>query len=459
MEELPTDRQHEWSDGEVAPLESAARTARNQAPRRASSFLVDVANCMVGIVVANYLITAARSMSTSAILVLYVSFGSAGIAWRRVWNRSATALASRFGSRTPFHFLANAHRNTLSEATLKASRHIVAYVALLLLLHATATAALHSGSLLLQVLGTLPLGIYLYKWIRGRQGVARALRAPQVAASSGPAKAKSMTVSELFAPGITYLSHTFVFALFLTEIFAVSTTVFYRHGVATVQAGFPELDALQAAEQYYFRSFLEAIPILDIPETLHWELGPTYEDWRVGLLLVFYKVVAITPILVGFAASFKSFWEFVSIRAREEESARANPSAQPDAKGVGRQAESVLSNGVPVSEATTSNVKNLSRVAGTAPERTASAERHFAVELGPPRARSISRALYKLAGWMLGTAFGLAYLLHGVSLAYFITGWLHLPAVVRVIALVVGAVWSLHWMVTRPSQIETGVQE
>lgn len=56
---------------------------------------------------------------------------------------------------------------------------------------------------------------------------------------------------------------------------------------------------------FFTWQMLDAIPALKIPQTLRWNEPLSYNDGRVGLLVIAFKVIAITPIVL----SFRFFWK------------------------------------------------------------------------------------------------------------------------------------------------------
>lgn len=57
---------------------------------------------------------------------------------------------------------------------------------------------------------------------------------------------------------------------------------------------------------FFLWHFLNAIPLLQINETLHWAPPLTYNSARVGWILLLFKLVVIIPVIASFAA----YWKF-----------------------------------------------------------------------------------------------------------------------------------------------------
>lgn len=111
--------------------------------------------------------------------------------------------------------------------------------------------------------------------------------------------------------------------LFATLAFVLSDRELIRFGTE----GAPAAEIAEPADALDFFTWhlLDAIPALDVPGTLRWDEPLTYDDGRVGALVLVFKIVAVGPIVAAFA----SFWSF---RRKSPETA-----ARPD-EGGGRLA-------------------------------------------------------------------------------------------------------------------------
>jgi uncharacterized membrane protein len=58
---------------------------------------------------------------------------------------------------------------------------------------------------------------------------------------------------------------------------------------------------------FYTWHFLDAIPLLKVNETLHWDPPMTYEQARVGWLLLLFKVTVIVPVI----GVFGGYWKYL----------------------------------------------------------------------------------------------------------------------------------------------------
>jgi hypothetical protein len=80
--------------------------------------------------------------------------------------------------------------------------------------------------------------------------------------------------------------------------FATVTTCCVRHNVLLLQG----TDAQDASVPFrsfstYVRSLADAIPFLDVSQTLGWKAGLSFRDWQGNLLLLIYKIALIVPLL------------------------------------------------------------------------------------------------------------------------------------------------------------------
>ena len=100
-------------------------------------------------------------------------------------------------------------------------------------------------------------------------------------------------------PGPSLLASAVAVAV-LIEFFAIATVILVVYGAVDLPAeNAPEL---ASAEQYYAWHLADAIPALDVPETLNWERPLTSTDNFAGILLLGFKLLAILPI-AGLIAS------------------------------------------------------------------------------------------------------------------------------------------------------------
>jgi hypothetical protein len=93
--------------------------------------------------------------------------------------------------------------------------------------------------------------------------------------------------------------------IWLTSFFAAATFVMERHNVVElVQRNSGSLSVEEIAT-FYAWHFLEAVPVLKIPETLRWAQPLMYTDSQTGVLVLTYKIAVILPVI----ATFFVFWK------------------------------------------------------------------------------------------------------------------------------------------------------
>ncbi len=86
-----------------------------------------------------------------------------------------------------------------------------------------------------------------------------------------------------------------VILMFATLGFAGLSELLYLHGIATTDRALA--DPLFASQVFYVWSFLNAIPVLEIPQTLRWELHFEFTDHVNPVLLLAYKIAVIAPVI------------------------------------------------------------------------------------------------------------------------------------------------------------------
>jgi hypothetical protein len=81
-------------------------------------------------------------------------------------------------------------------------------------------------------------------------------------------------------------------AAIITAGFAAIQALLVTHGVATLSGG-PYQDYLDAATKYYLWNLLDAIPALNVPDTLNLALQHTFTDHISGSLALVYKFIVV----------------------------------------------------------------------------------------------------------------------------------------------------------------------
>jgi len=99
----------------------------------------------------------------------------------------------------------------------------------------------------------------------------------------------------LAPPAVAFI--TLIIAFIVTGEFAVVSTFLYLQGIATTSPERPLTDPVNDSYWYYIWNFLNAIPILELPQTLGLDLPFRYTDPWNRLLLLIYKIVLIGPVI------------------------------------------------------------------------------------------------------------------------------------------------------------------
>ena len=84
---------------------------------------------------------------------------------------------------------------------------------------------------------------------------------------------------------------------FATLGFAGVSELLYLHGIATTEPDRALADPLTDSGRFYLWSFLNAIPVLEIPQALGWKLAFRFTDHVSPVLLLLYKVTVIGPVI------------------------------------------------------------------------------------------------------------------------------------------------------------------
>ena len=94
--------------------------------------------------------------------------------------------------------------------------------------------------------------------------------------------------------------------------FSSVTFVLVQSGVIFVMRGSADAVTPGSLSDLFLWHFLEAVPLLDINETLGWAVPLTYDSAAVGWILLLFKIVVIVPVIGAFT--------WYSTRKREEAS-------------------------------------------------------------------------------------------------------------------------------------------
>jgi hypothetical protein len=157
--------------------------------------------------------------------------------------------------------------------------------AILFAAHLVARVGLGARSTALQLAALLPLSAYTWGFMFG-QGLLVPLR-PLMS------KGELRTAAPLFLEAIP------LYLLVATESFAAWTAFFFERGWVNSASALTRGHVLGVAERFYAWNLADTIPTLQLPRTLHWAVGPGFNDLLSGSLLLTYKVVVIIPIILA----------------------------------------------------------------------------------------------------------------------------------------------------------------
>jgi hypothetical protein len=84
----------------------------------------------------------------------------------------------------------------------------------------------------------------------------------------------------------------------LTELFsAVTTLLVAQETVSTADAVVPRTDLYAKTEAQYVWHFTDAIPALEVPQTLKWKAPYEFADAAGGSLVLIHKILVILPVV------------------------------------------------------------------------------------------------------------------------------------------------------------------
>jgi hypothetical protein len=181
---------------------------------------------------------------------------------------------------------------------------LILYGAIITLLHFIASSALHSNSWEVQILGIIPITVFLYHYMIPLEGVVQFVGVPVIGQLRWPNEAWAKIVRNF---AILFVSNAILIVALMTEVFSTWTAFWHNRGI--IDGSHSIADGFAAAERFYLWNLFDAIPSLNVTDSLHWRIGLTYTDSRSGALLLAYKVMVILPIVYGFIALFRQAWE------------------------------------------------------------------------------------------------------------------------------------------------------
>jgi hypothetical protein len=96
--------------------------------------------------------------------------------------------------------------------------------------------------------------------------------------------------------------------------FASLTYILVNDGIIPLEPSGSAQFSLDIFLNFYTWHFLKAIPGFAITDTLHWKEPLTYESGWIGLLLLTFKIIVISPII----GAFIWYWRFVGKEEKNE---------------------------------------------------------------------------------------------------------------------------------------------
>ena len=91
----------------------------------------------------------------------------------------------------------------------------------------------------------------------------------------------------------------------MTSVFASVTLFAAEKDLISLTAAGADLPSFERIAQLYVWQFCKSVPLLDITETLRWEVPFVYPDAGTGTLVLLYKLAVIIPVIGAFLAYWK----------------------------------------------------------------------------------------------------------------------------------------------------------
>ena len=88
--------------------------------------------------------------------------------------------------------------------------------------------------------------------------------------------------------------HLVVFGTWIIAWFSSTTFILYRRGVVEFLGSHPP-QSTDEIMTFYIWHLIDAVPLLEITQTLRWSPPISYQDSGVGALLLAFKIIFIVP--------------------------------------------------------------------------------------------------------------------------------------------------------------------
>jgi hypothetical protein len=86
--------------------------------------------------------------------------------------------------------------------------------------------------------------------------------------------------------------------LLMTLLFGSLTFVLQRHDLIHLYTPSGAKPTVDTSSAFYLWHFLDSVPLLEVPRTLHWAVPMKYQDWA-GVLVICYKVAVFVPLVAA----------------------------------------------------------------------------------------------------------------------------------------------------------------
>jgi hypothetical protein len=103
----------------------------------------------------------------------------------------------------------------------------------------------------------------------------------------------------------TPIAYAFNLLMIAVTFFSSVTYVLVKQGIVTLGVAMNTDVSHGAITDFYLWHFLDAIPVLEVNKTLHWDEPLTYKSGWIGFALLVFKLLVILPVIAAFAWHWK----------------------------------------------------------------------------------------------------------------------------------------------------------